>query len=113
MPSGRFLFDFQRRALKDDGMGNVFEGGEFETVFRTYGNSTPDRSGTESVQNGSLTGLQVFAVQIPSSVKSRLVDNTWRAVNVRTGVSYNVVAAVDANGANSNINIVMTSGSNA
>lgn len=109
-PSGRFLLKFQQRAEDDDGFGNVMRGGDFEDVFTTYATVTPLRPGSEAVINASLTGVQPLTVSIPSHSKSRMVDNAWRAINVRTSVVYNIVSAVDSNGANATIDITMTSG---
>ena len=68
------------------------------------------RVGGETVQASRLAGLQPFTMTVRSSVRTRAVTPQWRAVNVRTGVGYNIKAAVNIDERNQWIELLVAAG---
>jgi head-tail adaptor len=85
--SERFRFD--RRVATGDQYG----GGEtaFSPVFETSASRRFLRGG-EAVLASRLEGRQPVLLTIRSSLQSREITSAWRAVDARSGESYNVTA---------------------
>lgn len=84
----REVIDLQARTVIDDGYGNEVAG-PYETVW-----SAPARiqilRGTETVIAARLAGTQTLAITIRWQPAVADLTADWRAVNARTGVTYNL-----------------------
>jgi head-tail adaptor len=106
----RSLLNFQKRSISDDGFGNEVTG-EFATVFTDAAEITP-RMGTESVMASRLQGVQPITIRVRSSVRTREVDATWRAVDARNGAVYSIASPpVNVDQRNAYLDMLATEGS--
>jgi len=100
---------FQRRALVDDGFGNV-QAGDWETKFDAYAEFIPLRGG-EPVIAARLTGTQPFVVRIRSSAAAREVTTAWRIVDERRPSRVlNITSIADPDNKNDWLDLMATEG---
>ncbi|WP_026619114.1 head-tail adaptor [Ensifer sp. WSM1721] len=85
----REVIEMQQREWQDDGYGNGGYIGPFQTVFAAAARVQILR-GTETVMAGRLAGKQTLALIMRWQPDFATVDTTWRAVNARSGVVYNI-----------------------
>jgi head-tail adaptor len=83
---------FSQRALTSDGYGN--QSGDWEAQFEVAARVWP-RLGGETVMAARLGGQQPVTIRVRQSSQTRLIRTDWKAVNVRTGVEYNLRSIVD------------------
>lgn len=84
----RFRFDKRRElTLPGDDHGTVEA--EWQAQFTCWANLLYLRRG-EGVQQSRLAGVQPCVLSIRSSQQSREIATDWRAVDVRTGQTYNI-----------------------
>lgn len=89
---------FQRRATTSDGYGNE-EGAFADLGVERYGELRPTRGG-EDVQASRLTGKALFDFWVSSDAGTRGVSPGDRAVDIRTGRTFNVRFNEDMDGLN-------------
>ena len=73
---------FQRRAMGDDGFGNVTPSGDFETQFTVWAGLTP-RVGGEEVTAARLAGRQPYVCLVRNSSQMKDVTVGWQLVDAR------------------------------
>lgn len=107
----RGLLSLQKKADGDDGFGTVIPGaGAWEEQAKASAQMSPlTRGAGEAVTNARLTGVQPYVARIRSTSVTRLMDNTWRAVD-RNGKIYDVTAVADPFGDNHWLDVMMTQG---
>jgi len=99
---------FEKRTIgTDDGYGNREQAWaeQFTEMARVQ-----FMKGSESVIASRLAGVQPVIITIRSSAASRLVEPNWRAVNVRSGVIYNLRAGANFDDHNRDIQFIADSG---
>lgn len=91
MAAGRLnqKFRFEQRSDVADGYGNTKAA--WATVF-THAAARKFLRGGETVQAARLEGRQPVLLTIRSSAASRAVTTDWRAVDDRSGETYNIRA---------------------
>jgi len=100
---------FQRREIVDDGYGNEVSG-DFATVFTAPAELIPLK-GSEPVIAARLTGVQPYILRIRSSIASRAMDTSWRAIDARNPARiFNITAIVDPSNKNAWLEIMATQG---
>lgn len=77
------------RPLQSDGYGNRHGG--FVESFRCAAGFEV-KTGDDAVLAGKLTGRQTINVRVRAFSDSRIVDSDWRMRDLRTNVTYAVVA---------------------
>jgi head-tail adaptor len=82
-------FRFDTRTVTDDQYGGSES--TFAPVFTTAAKVQYLR-GTEAVQSARLEGRQPVVVTIRNSAQGRAVNADYRAVDARTGTTYNITA---------------------
>lgn len=99
---------FQKRTEQDDGYGNPVSG-PFADQFTEPARLVP-RMGSEPVIAARLTGLQPFTLTVRSSTRTRDITPAWRAVNARSGKTYNVKTAVNPDERNAYLDMLVVEG---
>lgn len=99
---------FQVRSEADDGYGNPVTG-DFATQFTEPARLRPLK-GSEPVLAQRLVGVQPYVLTVRSSVRTRRVGVDWRAVNSRTGTTYNITAIVNPDERGAYLEMLVTSG---
>ncbi|MEI5682352.1 MULTISPECIES: head-tail adaptor protein [unclassified Mesorhizobium] len=99
---------FQVRGEVDDGYGNPITG-PFADQFTEPARLAP-RLGSEPVIAARLTGVQPFLLTVRSSIRTREITPAWRAVNSRTGVTYNIKAIVNIDERNAYLELLVVAG---
>lgn len=99
---------FQKRGEIDDGYGNPTTG-QFTDQFTEPARLQP-RTGSEPVIASRLTGVQPFALTVRSSTRTRQITPAWRAVNARTGATYNIKAIVNRDERNAYLELLVVEG---
>lgn len=99
---------FQRRADIPDGMGNMAENwvdlcGPFSSRIRPI-------NGKEEVLVGKLSGVQPFEIEVRSCGAIRAVTTADRAVNTRTGQTYDITAIQNPDERNAYLSILVKAG---
>jgi len=79
---------FDRRAMVDDGYGNIVAG-DFEEQFQARAKFI-FATASETVMAGRLEGRQSIIVQIYMQDAAEAVGTDWQMRDVRRGKSYNV-----------------------
>lgn len=91
----------------DDGYGGTTTG--YVERFQDAARLQP-RLGGEPVIAARLTGVQPYTMTVRSSAATRQVSPAWRAVNKRTGVTYNIKTCVNADERNAYIEMLVVAG---
>ncbi|NGN45178.1 head-tail adaptor protein [Mesorhizobium sp. CGMCC 1.15528] len=99
---------FQVRGVVPDGYGNDVTG-PFADQFIEPARLAP-RLGSEPVIAARLTGVQPFLLTVRSSTRTRQITPAWRAVNARTGVTYNIKAIVNPDERNQYLELLVVQG---
>lgn len=99
---------FQNRGEVDDGYGNPVTGA-WADQFMEPARLAP-RTGSESVIAARLTGVQPFTLTVRSSSRTRDVTPAWRAVNTRTGKTYNIKAIANPDERNAYLDMLVVEG---
>ncbi|MGY6251609.1 head-tail adaptor protein [Bosea thiooxidans] len=102
------LCAFQVKAAGEDEYGNVTVGA-WTTQF-TEPCRLMAKLGGEGVFAGRLQGTQPFIMTVRSSTRTRGVDGTWRAVNARTGETYNIKTNVNVDERNAYLELLVVAG---
>lgn len=66
--------------------------------------------GGEGVTASRLQGVQPFLCTVRSSTRTRQITPAWRAVNERTGTTYNITTAVNIDERNQWIELMLVAG---
>lgn len=98
---------FQEPTSGSDGGGGVIEG--YTTQFTEPAQMMP-KVGGEGVTASRLQGVQPFLCTVRSSARTRQITPAWRAVNERTGVTYNITTAVNIDERNQWIELMLVAG---
>lgn len=80
---------FEQRVTQSDGYGN--KRGAFAEIFRCSAGFETE-SGRETVLGARLEGRQTMSVRVRSYPNTLLVTSDWRMRDLRTDVSYAIVA---------------------
>jgi head-tail adaptor len=80
-------YSFQKRAEVIDDYGNTK--GDWEAVFEARG-SRRFFKGREKVIAAAETSTQEVIIRVRNSANARMVASDWRAVDLRTGETYNI-----------------------
>lgn len=80
-------YSFEKRVNIKDGHGNTK--GDWEDVFEAHG-SRRFFKGREKVIAAAETSTQEVIIRVRSSTNSKQVRGAWRAVDIRTGETYNI-----------------------
>lgn len=91
--AGSFMWRLRfeaRGAPSGDDMGSP-EGGPWVEQFTVSAQVKPLK-GSETVQAARLTGVQMVIITVRQTVDTLRIASTWRAVDVRTGAEYAVIA---------------------
>lgn len=88
------LVTFQRRLDSDDGLGNPQSGPWTDQLTEPC--RLMPKLGGEGVFASRLQQTQPFIMTVRSSTRTRAIDGSWRAVNARTGETYNIKTNVNA-----------------
>ncbi|RJG46504.1 head-tail adaptor protein [Mesorhizobium sp. DCY119] len=99
---------FQVRGVVPDGYGNDVTG-PFADQFTEPARLAP-RLGSEPVIAARLTGVQPFLLTVRSSARTREITPAWRAVNARTGRTYNIKAIVNPDERNAYLEMLVVEG---
>lgn len=98
---------FSRREEVDDGFGNVQ--GAWVDQFTEPARLQP-RLGSEPVIAARLTGIQPYTLTVRSSTRTRSVTPAWRAVNARSGATYNIKAITNRDERNADLEMLVVEG---
>lgn len=98
---------FLEQVAGDDGYGGVVVG--WQERFTEPARLMPLRGG-ETVMAGRLQGTQPFVCTVRSSTRTRAVTPAWRAVNARTGATYNIKAVTNPDERNAYLDVLMVAG---
>ena len=98
---------FEAEVEGDDGYGGVVVG--WNEVFVEPGRLEP-RVGSETVIASRLQGLQPFTMTVRSNERTRAITPAWRARNKRSGVVYEIKAAVNIDERNQWIELLVVQG---
>ena len=82
------LVAFDRRAVVDDGYGNLVAG-DWQEQFQTRAKFIPLRA-SETVMAGRLESHGAIIMQLRTSGQTLAIGTDWQARDVRRGVSYNI-----------------------
>lgn len=86
---------FQQLAPRDPNEPDYGEThSSWQDVFTVSARLAP-RMGSETVIASRLQGIQPYTITVRSTPQTRLVTPAWHAVNARTGVIYDIKAAVN------------------
>lgn len=96
---------FQRRVDVDDGFGGTK--GDWVDQFTEAARLVP-RMGSEAVISARLQGIQPFTLIVRSNALTRSVTPAWRAVNARSGLTYDIKTAVNTDERNAYIEMLVT-----
>lgn len=102
------VVEFQVRSEADDQYGNPISG-PFTTQFFEPCRLRPLK-GTEPVLAQRLVGVQPYVLTVRSSVRTRRVGVDWRAVNARTGETYNITAITNPDERGAYLDMLVTTG---
>ena len=98
---------FQRREEVDDGLGNT--DGAWVDQFDEAARLQP-RTGSEPVIAARLTKIQPYTLTVRSSLRTRQITPAWRAVNARSGASYNIKAITNPDERNADLEMLVVEG---
>lgn len=110
MSAGKFRekLRFEKRTIgADDGYGNREQG--WADQFTELADVLPMK-GSEPVIAARLGGVQPVIITIRSSAYARLVAPDWRAVDVRSGVIYNIKSGANFDQRNRDVQFIAESG---
>lgn len=97
--------------LKPDEISDGYGGTTIGYVERfTEAARLQPRLGSEPVIAARLTGVQPYTMTVRSSAQTRAVTPAWRAVNKRTGVTYNIKTCVNVDERNAYIEMLVVAG---
>lgn len=99
---------FQRRGAADDEAGTLV--GAWANVGIPVSARIKPLTGSEALQAGRLAGSVAYEITVRGSTVTRTIDAECRAVNVRTGATYNVAAVVNPDEAGAYLIVTATSG---
>lgn len=99
---------FEVRSDGEDEYGNVTTG-PWAVQFHEPARLRPLK-GSEPVLAQRLVGVQPFVLCVRSSSRTRRIDPAWRAVNVRSGVIYNIKTAVNPDERNAYLEMMVVQG---
>lgn len=80
-------YSFQKRVKENDGAGNTVS--NWEEHFQCSGGRTFFK-GREKVIAAAETSTQELIITVRNSSITRLVTSAWRAVDLRSGETYNI-----------------------
>lgn len=90
MPRLVHKFSFQKRVAQgDDGLGNELS--EWVEQFTTRPRKMVLRGG-EEVLAARLSGTQTAVLTVRVQANTKMVDSFWRAVDIRTGETWNIMS---------------------
>ena len=102
------LCDLQIKTEETDTYGNV-QVGPWATQF-TEPCRLMAKLGGEGVFAGRLQGTQPFIMTVRSSTRTRALNGSWRAVNARTGETYNIKTNVNVDERNGYLELLVVAG---
>jgi len=93
----RFRVGFFQRALQSDGYGNTQSEFPDDPEFTVSAAIVP-KLGGESIQAARLVGRKHVNITVRSSGVTRMVSESWKARDMRSGVDYNIRSIIDPDG---------------
>lgn len=103
----RWRIAFDKRASVSDGYGNTQVG--FEEQFAVWA-KVQVRLGGEAMIAGALQDRQPVMITVRQSAQTRLIKETWRARDVRSGALYAIRSIADPDGQGKWLNILALTG---
>lgn len=90
-----------------DEYGNVLA--DWEEQFEVYAGIKPLKGG-EDVIASRLSGVQPVVIRVRFSTNSERIRPDWRAIDIRTGIEYNIRSIADMDGKRRFFDILATAG---